>query len=82
MDCTVEARKIGNHNVFETKCFVGNKVIVSSGCTVGAACRITDEQILKENISIFGSDCQMREGLDKPAVRLIILKDILLERTT
>lgn len=68
VDCNVEAPKIGNHNVFESKCFVGNKVTVSNGCTIGAGCRVTEEQILKENICIFGSNCQMRECIDKPAV--------------
>ncbi|XP_066142599.1 dynactin subunit 6 [Euwallacea fornicatus] len=71
VDCTVESPKIGNNNVFETKCFVGNKVTVSDGCTIGAGCRITDEQVLKENISIFGGNCQMREGLDKPVYNTI-----------
>lgn len=73
VDCTVEAPKVGNNNVFESKCFVGNKVTVSNGCTVGAGCRITDEQILKENISIFGDKCHMREGLDKPVVGIEIV---------
>lgn len=72
VDCTVEAQRIGNDNVFEAKCFVGNKVTVSNGCTIGAGCRITDEQILNENIVLFGATCQMREGLDRPAVRKLI----------
>lgn len=71
VDCTVEAPKIGNNNVFEAKCFVGNKVTVSNGCTVGAGCRVIDEQVLKENIAIFGRRCDMREGLDKPAVSIL-----------
>uniref|UniRef100_A0AAR5PAU9 Dynactin subunit 6 n=1 Tax=Dendroctonus ponderosae TaxID=77166 RepID=A0AAR5PAU9_DENPD len=67
--CTVEALKIGNNNVFEAKCFVGNKVTVTNGCTFGTGCVVTDEQILKENVSIFGAKCHMRESLDKPAVQ-------------
>ncbi|XP_050306102.1 dynactin subunit 6 [Anthonomus grandis grandis] len=77
VDCTVEAPKIGSNNVFEAKCFVGNKVTVSNGCTVGAGCRVTAEQILKENMSIFGSDCQMREGLDKPVPQLLQMEVLM-----
>lgn len=55
--------------MFESKCFVGNKVTVTNGCTIGAGCKLTQEQILKENVIIFGDKCQMREGLDKPGVR-------------
>ncbi|KAL3285729.1 hypothetical protein HHI36_000257 [Cryptolaemus montrouzieri] len=64
--CVVEAASIGNNNVFEAKCFVGNKVTVTNGCTIGAGCHLTEEQELKENIIIYGSNCQMREGLSKP----------------
>ncbi|XP_019871063.2 dynactin subunit 6 [Aethina tumida] len=67
VDCTVEALKIGNNNVFESKCFVGNKVTVTDGCTIGAGCKITEEQILKENTVIYGAKCNMREAIDKPA---------------
>ncbi|KAK9873383.1 hypothetical protein WA026_022448 [Henosepilachna vigintioctopunctata] len=64
--CHVEAAKIGDSNVFESKCFVGNKVSVSNGCTIGAGCQLTNEQELKENIIVYGEKCQMREGLSKP----------------
>lgn len=70
VDCTVEALKIGNNNVFESKCFVGNKVTVTDGCTIGAGCKITEEQILKENTVIYGAKCNMREAIDKPAVSI------------
>ncbi|XP_060534281.1 dynactin subunit 6 [Cylas formicarius] len=77
VDCTVEASKIGSNNVFETKCFVGNKVTVSNGCTIGAGCRITGEQILKENITIYGAKCQMREGLDKPVPQTLQMETLM-----
>lgn len=73
VDCTVESPKIGNNNVFESKCFVGNKVTVSNGCTIGAGCKITEEQILKENIVFYGAKCMMREGLDRPVVSIKLL---------
>ncbi|KAL1513761.1 hypothetical protein ABEB36_003129 [Hypothenemus hampei] len=77
VDCTVEASKIGNNNVFEPKCFVGSRVTVTNGCTIGAGCHITEEQILNENISICGAKCQMREGLDKPAPQNLQMETLL-----
>lgn len=68
VDCTVEALKIGDNNVFESKCFVGNKVSVTNGCIIGAGCRLTEEQTLKENTVVYGKKCHQREALDKPAV--------------
>ncbi|KAJ8924464.1 hypothetical protein NQ315_007261 [Exocentrus adspersus] len=76
VDCTVESPKIGNNNVFESKCYVGNKVTVSNGCIIGAGCRVTEEQILKENIIIFGSKCQMREGLDRPGLQTLQMETL------
>lgn len=68
VDCTVEASSIGDNNIFESKCFVGNKVNVGSGCIIGAGCRLTIEQTLKNNSIIYGQNCYMREGLDSPVV--------------
>lgn len=47
---------------------MGNKVTVTNGCIIGAGCKVTQEQILKENVIIYGEKCQMREGLDRPGV--------------
>lgn len=68
VDCTVEACKIGDNNIFESKCYVGNKVTVTDGCIVGAGCHLTEEQTLKKNIIIYGENCYMREGLEAPVV--------------
>lgn len=73
VDCTVEACKIGDNNVFESKCFVSNKVTVTNGCIIGAGCRLTEEQTLKENIIVYGENCHMREGMDPPVVSVIVL---------
>lgn len=73
VDCTVEANKIGDNNIFESKCFVGNKVTITNGCIVGAGCRLIEEQTLNDNIIIYGQNCNQREGLDRPAVRILIL---------
>lgn len=66
--CHVEATKIGANNVFESNCFVGNKVTVTNGCIIGAGCQLKEEQELKENLIVFGKDCQTREGLSRPPV--------------
>lgn len=68
---TVEACKIGENNVFESKCFVSNKVTITNGCIVGAGCKLTDEHVLKENTIVYGDKCRQREGLDRPAVSVI-----------
>ncbi|KAF5307462.1 hypothetical protein FQR65_LT06817 [Abscondita terminalis] len=69
VDCTVEASKIGCNNVFESKCFVGNKVQVTNGCIIGAGCKLTEEQTLKDNTIVYGSNCFQREGLDRPVTQ-------------
>ncbi|KAF2895730.1 hypothetical protein ILUMI_10434 [Ignelater luminosus] len=66
VDCTVEACKIGDNNIFESKCYVGNKLTITNGCIIGAGCRLTEEQTLKDNTIVYGRSCQMREGLDRP----------------
>lgn len=70
VDCTVEACKIGDNNIFESKCFVGNRVTVTNGCIIGAGCRLTEEQELKENIVVYGENCNMRVALDPPVVSI------------
>lgn len=72
VDCNVEACKIGDNNVFESKCFVGNNVTITDGCIIGAGCEITQEQTLKENSIVYGEDCRIREGLNRPVVRFPI----------
>lgn len=70
VDCCVESHKIGSNNVFESKSYVGNKVTVTNGCTIGAGCRLSEEMTLNENVIVFGDKCLMREGLDKPMNQL------------
>ncbi|GLV36431.1 Dynactin 6 p27 subunit [Carabus blaptoides fortunei] len=76
VDCTVEAPKIGDSNVFESKCYVGSKVSVTSGCIIGAGCRLTAEQTLKDNTIIYGEECHQRVGLDKPAPQTLQLETL------
>lgn len=78
VDCTVEAGAIGDNNIFESKCYVGNRVTVGNGCIIGAGCHLTEEQILKNNVIVFGENCSIREGLDPPVVRNIYIFFIII----
>ncbi|XP_036320979.1 dynactin subunit 6 isoform X1 [Rhagoletis pomonella] len=62
---TVEACHIGEKNVFESKCYVGPCVFVSSGCIIGAGVKLIAEQKLQENIVLYGRNCLQREAIDK-----------------
>lgn len=77
VDCTVEACKIGDNNIFESKCYVGNKLTITNGCIIGAGCRLTEEQTLKDNTIVYGRSCLMREGLDRPVVSVLFVIHIL-----
>ncbi|XP_016963540.1 dynactin subunit 6 [Drosophila biarmipes] len=63
--CQVEASRIGDKNVFESKCFVGRGVTVSSGCVVGAGIKIHTSQLLPENTIVYGEQGLQREAIDK-----------------
>ncbi|XP_017097624.1 dynactin subunit 6 [Drosophila bipectinata] len=63
--CNVEAARIGDKNVFESKCFVGNGVTVSNGCVVGAGIRMHARQALPENTVVYGEQALQREAIDK-----------------
>ncbi|BFF94029.1 dynactin subunit 6 [Drosophila madeirensis] len=63
--CTVEAARIGDKNVFESKCFVGPGVTVPSGCVVGAGIRMHTAQLLPENTIVYGQQALQREGIEK-----------------
>eukprot|EP00099_Drosophila_melanogaster_P018798 NP_609949.1 dynactin 6, p27 subunit [Drosophila melanogaster] len=63
--CQVEAAKIGDKNVFESKCYVGPGVTVSSGCVVGAGIKIHGSQRLPENTIVYGEQGLQREAIDK-----------------
>ncbi|XP_033208532.1 dynactin subunit 6 [Belonocnema kinseyi] len=66
VDSTCEAHKVGDNNILETKAFVGRDVELTNGCIVGAACSVSEPEILPENTIIYGSQCQRREMNDKP----------------
>lgn len=63
--CTVKASRIGDKNVFESKCFVGRDVTVSSGCVIGAGVKMSTNQKLPENTIVYGQQALQREAIDK-----------------
>ncbi|XP_054267521.1 E3 ubiquitin-protein ligase RNF14 [Macrosteles quadrilineatus] len=64
--CEIHAKSIGDHNVFESKCYVGPNVEIGNGCIIGAGCRITVSERLPDLTVITGQECVRRLALDKP----------------
>uniref|UniRef100_A0A0G4I9Z1 Dynactin subunit 6 n=1 Tax=Chromera velia CCMP2878 TaxID=1169474 RepID=A0A0G4I9Z1_9ALVE len=50
----VGAKAVGNSNILETKCFVGEGVEIHNGCTVGVASVVPDGVVMKDESVIFG----------------------------
>jgi len=74
----VMAKSVGDHNVFETKCFVGENVIIPNGCVFGAGTFVgipEKDQIeldkeglpVPENSVFFGEPLKHRIAGEKPA---------------
>lgn len=70
--CTVEATKIGEKNVFESKSTVTSDVNITNNCIIGAGCHLTGEQTLPENTIIHGRSGSERELLEKSGVSIFI----------
>lgn len=68
VNCIIEAQSIGNNNIFESKCFVGKKVKVPNGCTIGAGCQLLEGGILTNNTIVYGSHCIKRVTINPPQV--------------
>jgi len=68
---TVMARSVGDHNVFETKCFVGDDVGVQNGCVFGAGTKITAPTAVTDNSIFFGNPLQHRIAGERPAVQAL-----------
>jgi len=66
VNCHVEAAIVGDFNVFESKSFVGPLVSVSRGCVIGAMCHVNYEEVLPENVVIYGSDHRRRVQSERP----------------
>lgn len=75
--CTVEALKVGEKNIFESKSYVSPDVTISSGCVIGAGCQLVGEQHLTENTVIYGNGCHQREALEKSSGAHMLQLDFL-----
>lgn len=62
-----EAPSVGDNNVLEYKSVVGRKTILTTGCVIGAKCRVDTEEVLQPNTVVFGSECRRRIQCEKPA---------------
>ncbi|KAL8558283.1 Dynactin subunit 6 [Nucella lapillus] len=62
----IDAVKVGDHNVIESKAYVGPQVELSSGCIIGAACHVTTGERLPENTVIYGAKCHRRIQRERP----------------
>ncbi|KAK7095895.1 dynactin subunit 6-like isoform X1 [Littorina saxatilis] len=62
----IESTKVGDHNVIESKAFVGPQVELTSGCIIGAACHVTTGEKLPENTVIYGAKCHRRIQRERP----------------
>jgi len=51
----VMAKSVGDHNVFETKCFVGEGIVIPNGCTFGAATSVGMGRDVLESGKMLGS---------------------------
>ena len=70
VDCSSNALKIGDHNILESKSFVGRATVLSNGCVVGAGCSIETNEILPENCVIYGSRSERQIMSDKPSSQI------------
>ncbi|XP_046674597.1 LOW QUALITY PROTEIN: E3 ubiquitin-protein ligase RNF14-like, partial [Homalodisca vitripennis] len=64
--CEIHAKTIGDHNVFEPKCYVGPDVVIGNGCIIGAGCRVTVAEKLPDQTVITGRHCVRSVALDRP----------------
>ncbi|RUS78811.1 hypothetical protein EGW08_013429 [Elysia chlorotica] len=67
----VQAVRVGDHNVIESKAHVGPKVEVSSGCIVGAGCQLTMAEQLADFTVIYGSKCERRIQRERPPAQTL-----------
>ncbi|XP_010209734.1 PREDICTED: dynactin subunit 6 [Tinamus guttatus] len=67
--CYSQAMKVGDNNVIESKAFVGRNVILTSGCIIGACCKINTYEVIPENTVIYGADCLRRVQTERPQRR-------------
>lgn len=60
-------------NIIFPKAQVSREIELTNGCVIGAACSLTEQEIVPENTIVYGSQCQRREMNDKPYVIIVSL---------
>lgn len=58
-------------NVIFPKAQVSREIELTNGCVIGAACSLTEQEVVPENTIVYGSQCQRREMNDKPYVIVV-----------
>uniref|UniRef100_A0A0B7BTJ2 Dynactin subunit 6 n=1 Tax=Arion vulgaris TaxID=1028688 RepID=A0A0B7BTJ2_9EUPU len=68
---TVEAIRIGDHNVIESKAKVESKVEIANGCIIGAGCVLNICEHLPDNTVIYGVRCDRRIQRERPPAQTL-----------
>lgn len=68
--CRIEAKRIGDNNIFESNSLVGNKVTVLNDCVIGAGCKFNTNSVLEEKSVVYGQNCTLRKSLNAPSVSI------------
>jgi dynactin-6 len=55
VQCRISARSIGNSNLFERRCIVGNGAEIGDGCIVGVLCQLQPLYVLPSATVIYGA---------------------------
>ncbi|KAI9531421.1 Dynactin subunit 6 [Dissostichus eleginoides] len=64
--CVSQALNIGDNNVIESKADLGRRVVLSSGCIVGACCQLNTCEVVPENTVVYGCGTNRRLQSEKP----------------
>ncbi|CAG5122830.1 unnamed protein product [Candidula unifasciata] len=67
----VEALRIGDHNVIESKAKVESKVEIANGCIIGAGCNLNTCEQLPENTVVYGVKCERRIQRERPPAQTL-----------
>jgi dynactin-6 len=69
--CKVTPKSVGDLNVFETRCVIGEDVVIGTGCTFGAGTKIMSPITIPDNSVFFGDPVRDRIAADKPSAQVL-----------
>ncbi|RWS25196.1 hypothetical protein B4U80_03788 [Leptotrombidium deliense] len=64
--CYSESMKIGDNNVLEYKSRLSAETSLGNGCVIGAMCDVRWNELLGDNIVVYGPQCKRRVQSEKP----------------